>query len=292
MRFVVFGQDRLGLVEGADVVDVTTLVPGPPTPAGPLHRLIESGTSGSLTAGSLGGLARLPLSAVDLRAPLPRPPKIIGAPVNYLDHKAEMAQTHSIADLGVFLKASSSVIGPGEAVLLPYEDMQTDQEGELTVVIGRTARDVGPDEAMAHVFGYTCGLDMTVRSTEDRSTRKSFETFTPLGPSVVTADEIPDPRTLELQCRVNGAVRQRASIADLIFDVGELVAYASSVMTLWPGDVILTGTPAGVGPVRGGDRVEVEISGIGVLEVSVSAARARPYAGRPGQANAKKIRTA
>jgi 2-keto-4-pentenoate hydratase/2-oxohepta-3-ene-1,7-dioic acid hydratase in catechol pathway len=282
VRFVVFDDDRLGCVTGDTVTDLTSLVPGPATPAGPLHRLIEAGITRLEAALEDGALPRRPLSDVRLQAPLPRPPKIIGAPVNYLDHKAEMSVVHSITDLGVFLKATSSVIGPGDAVRLPYDDMRTDQEGELAVVIGRTARDVAPEKALDHVFGYTCSLDMTVRSTEDRSTRKSFDTFTPVGPAVVTADEVADPGALELVCRVNGEVRQKTSTADLIFGVLELVAYTSSVMTLWPGDLILTGTPAGVGPVRDGDRIEVEISGLGRLEVTVTAEGARPHGRRPG----------
>jgi 2-keto-4-pentenoate hydratase/2-oxohepta-3-ene-1,7-dioic acid hydratase in catechol pathway len=282
VRFVVFDDDRLGCVTGDTVTDLTSLVPGPATLAGPLHRLIEAGITRLEAALEDGALPRRPLSDVRLQAPLPRPPKIIGAPVNYLDHKAEMSVVHSITDLGVFLKATSSVIGPGDAVRLPYDDMRTDQEGELAVVIGRTARDVAPEKALDHVFGYTCSLDMTVRSTEDRSTRKSFDTFTPVGPAVVTADEVADPGALELVCRVNGEVRQKASTADLIFGVPELVAYTSSVMTLWPGDLILTGTPAGVGPVRDGDRIEVEISGLGRLEVTVTAEGARPHGRRPG----------
>ncbi|WP_067902075.1 fumarylacetoacetate hydrolase family protein [Nocardia vaccinii] len=284
MRFVVFAGNRLGLVQGDDVVDVTGLVPGPIGPAGPLHQLIESGTATGWRPEQLEGLPRQALVEVTVAAPFPRPPKIIGAPVNYLDHKAEMSETHSIADLGVFLKASSSVIGPGEQVRLPYGDKRIDQEGELTLVIGRTAKDVPAERALEHVFGYTCGLDMTVRSSEDRSTRKSFDTFTPLGPVVVTGDELGDPGSLQLETRVNGTVRQRTSTADLIFDVAELVAYTSSVMTLWPGDVILTGTPAGVGQVYDGDSVEVEISGIGTLAVRVTGASARPYDQRPGSA--------
>jgi 2-keto-4-pentenoate hydratase/2-oxohepta-3-ene-1,7-dioic acid hydratase in catechol pathway len=283
VRFVVFDDDRLGCVTGDTVTDLTSLVPGPATPAGPLHRLIEAGITRLGAALEDGELPRRPLSDVRLQAPLPRPPKIIGAPVNYLDHKAEMSVVHSITDLGVFLKATSSVIGPGDAVRLPYDDMRTDQEGELAVVIGRTARDVAPEKALDHVFGYTCSLDMTVRSTEDRSTRKSFDTFTPVGPAVVTADEVADPGALELVCRVNGEVRQKSSTADLIFGVPELVAYTSSVMTLWPGDLILTGTPAGVGPVHDGDRIEVEISGLGCLEVTVTAEGARPHGRRPGR---------
>ncbi|MFH9298952.1 fumarylacetoacetate hydrolase family protein [Streptomyces sp. NPDC017520] len=285
MRLALFNEGRLGLVDGDDLVDVTDRLadPGISGPAGALHRYIETTARDGATPLDVSGLPRIPRAEAILQAPLPRPGKIVGAPVNYLDHKAEMECTTSIADLGVFLKANSSVIGPSQDILLPYTDKRTDQEGELGVVIGRTATHVSADEALDHVFGYTCLLDITVRSGEDRSTRKSFDTFTPLGPWVVTADEIPDPDSLDLRCDVGGATRQRTNTADLIFGVRELIAYTSSVMTLHPGDVIATGTPAGVGPLSHGDRVVLDIERIGRLEVSVDGSRAVPYEQRPGR---------
>ncbi|MEU9362025.1 fumarylacetoacetate hydrolase family protein [Streptomyces sp. NPDC048301] len=285
MRLALFDKGRLGIVDGDSVVDVTDQLAGGEAPgaAGALHRHIEDVARGAAARLDLDGRPRVPLSDVALEAPLPRPGKIVGAPVNYLDHKAEMEYTTSVADLGVFLKANSSVIGPGQDILLPYNDKRTDQEGELGVVIGRTASHVGADEALDHVFGYTCVLDITVRSGEDRSTRKSFDTFTPLGPWIVTADEIPDPDTLDLRCDVGGATRQRTNTADLIFGVRELIAYTSSVMTLHPGDVIATGTPAGVGPLGHGDRVVLEIEKVGRLEVGVDGSRATAYGRRPGR---------
>lgn len=193
-----------------------------------------------------------------------------------------MTAEHTVADLGIFLKARTSVIGPGDTVMLPYTDQRFDQKAELAVIIGRRARNLTPEEAPQAIFGYTCLFDMSMRSTEDRSTRKSFDTFTPLGPWVVTADEIPDPASLRLSCWVNGTLRQDASVADLIFDVPTLVAYASSVMTLEPGDIIATGTPAGVGSVTHGDTLAMEITGIGGLSVLVSAKDAIPYSRRVG----------
>jgi len=284
MRFAVYDDERLGIVVGDEIVDVSDLVvPGQQGPGGPLLRLIEQGYDPApQTAQRLRGRARQALKQARLRAPLPRPGKIIGAPVNYLDHKAEMSVPQTIAEYGVFLKAASSVSGPGEAIRLPYLDKRTDQEAELNVVIGRAARNVGVDEALNYVFGYTCGLDITVRSSEDRSTRKSFDTFTPLGPWVVTPDEIGDAGDLELRCWVNGELRQQTNTGDLIFNVAELIAYSSSIMTLWPGDVILTGTPAGVGPIAHGDRLVVEIEKVGQLAVTASAEGAVPYASRPG----------
>jgi 2-keto-4-pentenoate hydratase/2-oxohepta-3-ene-1,7-dioic acid hydratase in catechol pathway len=285
MRYALFDDGRLGAVDGDDLVDVTAqLLPSGADPAeGALHRYIEQCAQGRAGVVDLVGGTRIPLSNARLRAPLPRPGKIIGAPVNYLDHQTEMRYTTSIADLGVFLKANSSVIGPGEDIRLPYRDKRTDQEGELGVVIGRTARRVRAAEALSYVFGYTCVLDITVRSEEDRSTRKSFDTFTPLGPWIVTADEIPDPGRLDLTCSVSGAVRQQVNTADLIFGVPDLIAYISSVMTLEPGDVIATGTPAGVGPLTHGDRVRLDIGGIGTLEVGVDASAAIAYDHRPGR---------
>ncbi|MFG2322481.1 fumarylacetoacetate hydrolase family protein [Streptomyces sp. NPDC048568] len=285
MRLALFNQGRLGLVVGDDLVDVTDQVAGADTagPVGALQRYVEAVADGETARFEPAGRPRIPLAEAVLEAPLPRPGKIIGAPVNYLDHKAEMEYTTSVADLGVFLKANSSVIGPGQDILLPYSDKRTDQEGELGVVIGRTASHVSADEALDHVFGYTCVLDITVRSGEDRSTRKSFDTFTPLGPWIVTADEIPDPDTLDLRCDVGGATRQRTNTADLIFGVRELIAYTSSVMTLHPGDVIATGTPAGVGPLSHGDRVVLDIEKVGRLEVGVDGSRALPYDQRPGR---------
>ncbi|CAM5692358.1 Ureidoglycolate lyase [Streptomyces glaucescens] len=288
MRLALFDKGRLGLVEGEDLVDVTDQVAGADTAgrwrAPAAHRGRRRRRCGPVRPHRTRR-ARVPLARASLGAPLPRPGKIIGAPVNYLDHKAEMEYATSVADLGVFLKSNSSVIGPGEDIVLPYTDKRTDQEGELGVVIGRTASHVSVDEALDHVFGYTCLLDITVRSGEDRSTRKSFDTFTPIGPWIVTADEIPDPDSLDLRCDVAGSTRQRTNTADLIFGVRELVAYASSVMTLRPGDVIATGTPAGVGPLSHGDRVVLEIERIGRLEVGVDGSRATPYAQRPGRRN-------
>ncbi|MGW1770248.1 fumarylacetoacetate hydrolase family protein [Streptomyces sp. NPDC002104] len=285
MRLALFNKGRIGLLDGDDLVDVTELLAGsgPFGAAGALHHHIEMADRHGSIDQDLDGHTRIPLAEAVLEAPLPRPGKIIGAPVNYLDHKAEMEYSTSVADLGVFLKANSSVIGPGQDILLPYSDKRTDQEGELGVVIGRTAAHVSPEEALDHVFGYTCLLDITVRSGEDRSTRKSFDTFTPIGPWIVTADEIPDPDSLDLRCDVGGATRQRTNTAHLIYGVRDLIAYTSSVMTLHPGDVIATGTPAGVGPLGHGDRVGVEIERVGRLEVGVDGSRATPYEERPGR---------
>ncbi|MET9151873.1 fumarylacetoacetate hydrolase family protein [Streptomyces griseoflavus] len=284
MRLGVFDGNRLAVSTDTEVIDVTDLVPGPGTPQGPLHRLLEHDLFDDVTApAALRAAPRIDPEKVAWSAPLPRPHKIIGAPANYRAHVAEMNNPNTIAEWGVFLKAGSSVIGPDELVRLPYSDVRTDQEAELGVVIGRRARNVSRADALDHVFGYTCVLDITIRSTEDRSTRKSFDTFTPIGPWVVTKDEVGDPDDLELRCWVNGEQRQHSRTSLMIYSVPRLIEYASSVMTLMPGDVIATGTPEGVGPLAGGDRVAMEVEKVGRLEVGVTADGALPYTSRLGR---------
>ncbi len=287
MRLASTADGRLCAVLSDAAVDLTDALHLVPGPRGPLLALLERGGTladlfDELRAVDLERLGSQPLDTIRFAAPIERPGKVVGAPVNYLDHKAEMGEQRTIADYGVFLKASSSVVGPGGPVRLPYRDVRTDHEGELAVVIGQTASRVSADRALDHVFGYAPLLDITVRSGEDRSTRKSFDTFTPFGPWVTTADEVPDAGALELRCWVDGELRQHASTKDLIYGIAELVAYTSHVMTLHPGDVIATGTPAGVGPITAGQRVAVEIERLGRLEVDVTDDGAIDYARRPG----------
>jgi 2-keto-4-pentenoate hydratase/2-oxohepta-3-ene-1,7-dioic acid hydratase in catechol pathway len=217
-----------------------------------------------------------------LASPVANPGKLVAAPVNYAKHLQEVrdqaelhhgnqAHMRQIREIGLFLKASSSLIGPGEAVRLPFTDRRIDHEIELAVAIGRTARDVSAANALGYVAGYAIGLDMTVRGPEDRSFRKSLDTFSVLGPWLVTADELPDPGGLDLELKVNGETRQKANTRDLVLGVPELIEYASSFYTLYPGDVIFTGTPEGVGPVRPGDRIEASIDRIGTMTVAVEA---------------------
>jgi 2-keto-4-pentenoate hydratase/2-oxohepta-3-ene-1,7-dioic acid hydratase in catechol pathway len=249
------------------------VIPVLPVAAGPqwtMVSLIEALAEGDVGLDELPAGPPRPFDPAGLAAPIPVPGAVIAAPVNYVDHKNEMSSTTDIRSLGVFLKARSSVTGPRSTVVLPYTDRRFDQEGELGVVIGRVTRSVPPERALECVFGYTCLLDITMRGGEDRSTRKSFRTFCPIGPWITTADEIADPGALTLSCSVSGVERQKALTSDLIWSIPELIAYASSVMTLYPGDVIASGTPEGVGPIAGGDSIEVSIEGIGTLAVSVS----------------------
>ncbi|ROS44284.1 2-keto-4-pentenoate hydratase/2-oxohepta-3-ene-1,7-dioic acid hydratase in catechol pathway [Amycolatopsis thermoflava] len=262
------GTPGVGALTQAGIADLSTLVPGR-TGLSPMRTLLTQ-TDHAEILGAATDAPVLDPESVILQPPVPDPSKIVAAPVNYLDHKEEMSQAVHISSLGVFLKAPSSLTPPSGTVRLPYHDRRFDQEGELAVVIGRTASHVPEDRAADHIFGYTCLLDMTMRGGEDRSTRKSFDTFTPMGPYLVTPDEVGPVDDLELRCWVNGRLRQRAALKDLIWNVPRLIAYISSVMELHPGDVIATGTPAGVGEVHDGDHIAVEITRVGRLEVGVS----------------------
>jgi len=278
MKFISFragdGRESVGALVGDTVLDLGGTVPAG-AGTSPLRRLLVAhGGSLPTTADSLAGAPQLSLGEVELLPVVPDPGKVVAAPVNYHDHKVEMNQDAHVGALGVFLKAPTSVLAPSGTVRLPYTDRRFDQEGELALVIGREARNVASDDVPDHVAGFTCLLDMTMRGGEDRSTRKSFDTFTPLGPHLVTPDEVGDLHALRLRTWVNDELRQDADVVDLIWDVPTLVAYASSVMTLRPGDVVTTGTPAGVGQVHDGDTVAVEISRVGRLEVTVSAEHA------------------
>jgi 2-keto-4-pentenoate hydratase/2-oxohepta-3-ene-1,7-dioic acid hydratase in catechol pathway len=277
VRIVVFDDSRLGLLRDGAVVDVSDLVGAGGADWPPVFLLRAIADFDRLRPRLLDVLERrpgTPLDRVRLRAPVVFPSKVIAAPVNYRLHIEEMrplikGELHAIERYGVFLKAPSSVVGPEATIELPFPDRRTDHEVELGVVIGRPARNVAMADAMRHVFGYTGVMDITVRGDEDRSTRKSFDTFTPVGPVLVTADEISDPHALQLQLWVNGERRQNGNTRDMIWNVPRLVEYASHVMTLNPGDLLSTGTPDGVGPLRPGDQVTMEVERVGRLSVRV-----------------------
>lgn len=269
MRLATFGDDRIGIVDGDFIIDVSSLA-GEGLGISRMRSLITRYPDGIPRGALAVDAERFPLESVVLAAPIPDPTKVIAAPINYHDHQSEMRQGSHVSALGFFLKAPSSVLAPGGTVVLPYADRRFDQEGELACVIGRTARRVSPEDALGHVFGYTGLLDITMRGGEDRSTRKSFETFTPLGPWIVTKDEFGPPDVVALRCWVTGELRQDANTRDLIWDVAQLVSYASYVTTLHPGDVLTTGTPAGVNTLQHGDVIELELSGLGArLRVDV-----------------------
>ncbi|MDG2496616.1 MAG: fumarylacetoacetate hydrolase family protein [Aquiluna sp.] len=210
-----------------------------------------------------------PLSAVKLMAPV-APGKLICIGMNYAAHAAEIAQDVPDEPL-VFFKPISSIIGPEDTIQLPHQSDQVELEIELAIVIGKKAKNVSVDQALDYVFGYTIGNDVTARDLQFSDLQwarsKAFDTFCPLGPWIET--EL-DTSAIRLESRVNGQVRQKSKSSDMITDVPNIIAFVSQNFTLEPGDVILTGSPAGISKVEAGDQIECEISGIGILHNPVS----------------------
>ena len=285
MRICRYDDNRIGLVKDGQVFDATRALDSLPTlrwPLPPGDALIAQ--LGSLVPAleeASGESQPLALEDVTLLSPVANPSKIIGAPVNYkkhMDEVVESPQLHHgtaikpIEKLGLFLKSASALVGPGQGVGLRFLDRRNDHEVELAVIVSETCNQVSRERALDYVAGYAIGLDMTVRGSEERSMRKSIDGYAVLGPWLVTADEIPDPSSLDLQLSVNGEVRQSSNTNQLIFDVPRLIELASSFYTLYPGDIIMTGTPDGVGAVVPGDRLEVTIESVGSMSVEIRAA--------------------
>lgn len=273
MRFVRFNGDRLGQLteDGEGIVDITDQVDV--SGDDPLLELIRSGDRPD----DPGDDADYDRSEVTLNAPIRRPGKVIAAPLNYEAHIEEAIadqditteEWFSIEDKGYFLKAPSSVVGPDDGIELPFSDRRTDHEVELAFVIGEDIKDVDAEEAWDHIYGYTILLDISVRGDQDRSNRKSYDTFTVVGPSVVTPDEISDPQSLQMRLEVNGETKQDASTDDMVYSCADIVQYASLGSTLHAGDIITTGTPQGVSPLSDGDSVYAEIEDVGSMSVDV-----------------------
>lgn len=287
MKICRFDEDRLGVVIGDKVHDVTEAqtqiraaarydMKGDPVIAAlpAWRKRIEE-----MAAKASGK----PVSQVRLLSPVARPTKVMAAPTNYAKHVAEMAARRELApeapkrnsskigEAGIFLKANSSVVGPSEGIPIRFPDRRNEHELELVVIIGKQGSDIPKEKALDYVAGYCLGLDMTTRGTEDRSFRKSIDGYSPLGPWLVTADEIANPNDLTATLHVNGELRQTARTKDLIYDIGRLIEFASSFYTLYPGDIYFTGTPEGVSPVKPGDVISAQCAPIGELKIEVRA---------------------
>ena len=283
MKICRFDDNRLGLVADDGIRDVSSVLARLPTASYPFPRhdaliahLAELRPEIERAARSAKPVR---VEKVKLLSPLANPGKIIAAPVNYKKHLEEALADkgihhgnliQEIHKAGMFLKATSALVGPGEGVKLVHTDRRNDHEVELALVIGRTAKNVKAAQALDCIAGYCIGLDMTIRGPEERSLRKSPDSYCVLGPWLVTRDEVPEPGQLSVKIAVNDTVKQDAHTSDLILNVGELIEWGSSFYTLHPGDVILTGTPQGVGPVRPGDTMLASIERIGSMQVRVS----------------------
>lgn len=284
MKLCRFDGNRLGVVQGEvlrDVTAVTDALPALRWPLPPGDLLIAQLPALLPRIAELAATApAVPLAGVRLDSPVANPNKIIAAPVNYHKHIEESradpgihfgSDVKAIDHYGLFLKANSSLVGPSAGVPITRPDRRTDHEIELAVIIGQGGYRIPEERALAHVAGYAIGLDMTIRGTEDRSYRKSFDGFTVLGPWLVTPEEVPDPDNLDFRLEVGGEVRQQSNTRYLIFGVRKLIAFASAAYTLFPGDILLTGTPEGVGPVKPGDVMRCWIERIGEMTVAVRA---------------------
>jgi 2-keto-4-pentenoate hydratase/2-oxohepta-3-ene-1,7-dioic acid hydratase in catechol pathway len=282
LRICRFNDGRVGVVDAESVIDVTSIIERLPKFSWPLPRGDVFIAALNTLMPELKRLSAVgehwPLKGVRLLSPVANPGKIIGAPVNYALHLEEGRRdpgihhnqpVKTIAEYGLFLKATSALVGPGDGVVSNRSDRRTDHELELAVVIGKAGRYISSEAALEHVAGYAIALDMTIRGTEDRSQRKSLDSFAVLGPWLVTPDEFGDPGDAELELTIDGRTRQKANTRELIFNVPRLIEYASQHYTLEPGDIIMTGTPAGVGPVEPGDVLQCRIDRIGTMSVAV-----------------------
>jgi 2-keto-4-pentenoate hydratase/2-oxohepta-3-ene-1,7-dioic acid hydratase in catechol pathway len=279
MKFVTFDAGKIGAVVGADVVDLSSLAPTAPEefpPTAMVRFIADYAKNLPRLPEAIERGARKLVSACDLQAPILWPNKIVAYPANYHAHFEEMKvktgliSTYKADGQGFFLKANSSLNGPSDPIVLPkVQGREVHHECELAVIIGAGGRDISRDAAMDHVFGYSCLLDIVIRGKEERVMRKSFDSFCPMGPWIVTKDEAPAENDIQMSLSVNGVEKQRANTRNLIVDIPEMIKMASSVMTLYPGDIIATGTPAGVGPIASGDKIRIEIAGVGAMELDV-----------------------
>jgi 2-keto-4-pentenoate hydratase/2-oxohepta-3-ene-1,7-dioic acid hydratase in catechol pathway len=280
MNFCRYNDGRYGLVKNGDVYDISDLVADrSPRPAQRGDAFVRA------LPAIVAELTQHPPSAPSCSvedavflSPVLNPTKLVAAPVNYEAHLAEARSNvelnfskavERIEKAGLFLKASSSLVGPGEGVATRFPERRCDHEIELAVVIGTTCSYVSEADALDYVAGYAIGLDMSIRGPEDRSFRKSPDTFSVLGPWMVTADAFGDPSNVSFTLRVNGELRQQSDTSKLVFSVPKLISWASEWYTLHPGDVIYTGTPDGVGPVTDGDVMDCIMDGIGTMAVKV-----------------------
>jgi 2-keto-4-pentenoate hydratase/2-oxohepta-3-ene-1,7-dioic acid hydratase in catechol pathway len=287
MRLCRYDDDQLGVVRGGMVHDVT-----------PAQTQIRAAAPYAMKGDAViaalpAWRARLeemaskspgkPLAEVKLLSPVARPSKLVAAPTNYKAHIEEMAAraatqnikpSPAIGTAGLFLKANSSLVGPSEGVAIRFPERRNEHEVELAIIFSKEGSDIPRERALDYVAGYAIGLDMTARGPEDRSFRKSIDTYSVLGPWLVTADEIPDPDDVPLRISVNGELKQSSSTKQLIYDCRKLIEWGSTFYTFYPGDVLYTGTPEGVSPVKPGDIMLAQIDPIGAMSVPVRAHKA------------------
>ena len=288
MRICRFDNDRLGVVIGDRVHDVSAAqdeirAAAPYAMKGDAV-IAALPTWGARLAKMAAAVPGKPLAELALLSPVARPGKVMAAPTNYGKHIEEMRSVREaqvggvsrfpadIGQAGIFLKSNTAVVGPSEGIPIRFPDRRNDHEVELVMVIGKTGSDIPQAKALDYVAGYALGLDMTVRGREDRSFRKSVDGYAVLGPWMITADELPDPDNIPLSLTVNGETKQNSNTSQLIYNCRRLIEFASEFYTLYPGDLVYTGTPDGVGPVKPGDVIVCRSApALGELKIAVRA---------------------
>jgi len=279
VKLALFNGNRLGVVTGEHIVDVTAVLPHWDNDYAPNWWLRMCNAFKEIRPAIEEAARRgepTPLSSVTLNAPVLWPQKIVAAASNYAAHVSEMSARAPyeawMLEFGVFLKSPSSIIGPGDTIHLPnVGDAEIHHESELGFIIGKGGKNIPEERAMEHVLGYTGVLDITVRGGGDRSARKSYDGFTPIGPWLVTADEVGDPHDLRIRLWLDksSVPRQDVHTGEMQVKIPAMIAHISKIMTLYPGDVISTGAPPGVGKIASGDVMTLEIEKIGQMKVHV-----------------------
>ncbi|MEQ8447689.1 MAG: fumarylacetoacetate hydrolase family protein [Pelagibacterium sp.] len=277
MKLARFDNGRVGVVDNdmiADITDAAGIDPKAWPPVGMVQLIARFAEHLDVLETLARDAPRHKFDAVHLDCPVVWPNKLIAFPANYQKHLEEMGEKRISAftskGQGFFLKSNSSLSGPNEPILLPpIPGREIHHECELAIIIGKGGRSISRANALDHILGYSCLVDVVVRGQEERVMRKSFDTFCPMGPYIVTKDEVADVTNINLSLSINGEVRQSANTRDLIVDIPAMVEMASAVMTLQPGDIIASGTPEGVGPIVDGDVLTIQIGGVGEMMLNV-----------------------
>ena len=273
MKLACFDANRLGVIIDDDVLDITDVCGVDSQewpPVGMVRTIAAFDQLREKIEAALPDCTRHKVADVTLRSPIAWPNKVIAYPVNYHDHGKEMQADYRATHQGFFLKPASSLSGADEPIVLPNTpNREIHHECELAIIIGKQGRNIAAADWKEYVFGYACLLDMVVRGREERVARKAYDTFCPVGPWITTSDEIADAANIEMKLWVGDELRQHANTRDLVLDIPGMIEMASAVMTLYPGDIIATGTPAGVGPVKAGDVIRISLDGLGQMNVPV-----------------------
>jgi 2-keto-4-pentenoate hydratase/2-oxohepta-3-ene-1,7-dioic acid hydratase in catechol pathway len=276
MKIARFDGGRIGVVVGDRVHDVTDACGVDPAEWPPMGMITTIAAFDELRPGierDLGLSVGLPVAAVALETPIPWPHKLLALPNNYRAHTAEMGNNSIDAgSAGFFMKSSASLSGPLDAIVLPERAGRNfHHECELAIIVGKTGRKIALEDALDYIFGYACLIDVTMRGKEERVMRKSFDTFCPVGPWITTADEVGPTDDIVLRLWVNGELKQEAPVSEMVVGIREAIVQCSAVTTLQPGDIIASGTMAGVGPIVPGDSVRIAIEKVGEMTIPVVA---------------------